>query len=183
VSSDVNGTRAALARVLRRLWREMVGFGLVGTVGVTCDFAAFNFVLLVLHGPHVLASVSGTVLGTIVSYIGNKFWVFRKRDQRQSAAELLLFVLVSGIAIGLTALCVYFNDTVLGNHSALSANIAQFIFGQGLGTVFRFWGCHRWVFPEPVIAPASESQPGTPAEPQIGAQSGPDSESELTTIL
>ena len=174
MSANVKGTRAAVARVLRGLWREMLGFGVVGTVGVTCDFTAFNIVLLVLHGPHVVASLSGTVLGTIVSYIGNKFWVFRKRDQRQSATELLLFVLVSGIAIGLTAFCVYLNDTVLDNHSALSANIAQFIFGQGLGTIFRFWACHRWVFPEAAV----------PTDvPQIGSQTGPGSESELTTIL
>lgn len=182
MSAEVRGTRAAAARVLRGLWREMVGFGVVGTVGVTCDFTAFNIVLLVLHGPHVAASLSGTVLGTIVSYIGNKFWVFRKRDQRQSATELLLFVLVSGMAIGLTALCVYLNDTVLGNHSALSANVAQFVVGQALGTVFRFWACHRWVFPE-AAAPATASIEEPATASQIGSQSGPDSESELTTIL
>jgi putative flippase GtrA len=165
VSVDVKGTWAEAARVLRGLWREMVGFGLVGIVGVSCDFAAFNTVLLGFHGPHVLASLAGTVLGTIVSYLGNKFWVFRKRNQRQSAAELLLFLLVSGIAIGATALCVAFNDTVLGNHSALSANIAQFIFGQGIGTVFRFWACHRWVFPEQVSVEPEPSQPIVIEEP------------------
>jgi putative flippase GtrA len=141
------GPRAAVVRVIRDLWREIVGFGVVGTIGVSCDIAAFNTVLLVLHGPHVAASVAGTTLGTIVSYLGNKFWVFRKREQRQSGTELLLFILVSGVAIGITAGCVDFNDQVLHNHSVLSANIAQFIFGQGLGTIFRFWGCNRWVFP------------------------------------
>jgi len=171
VSGDEIGIPAKPAGILRRLWREMVGFGLVGAVGVSCDFAAFNTVLLGLHGSHVLASLSGTILGTIVSYIGNKFWVFRKRNQRQSAAELLLFLVVSGIAIGLTALVVYFDDTVLGNHSALSANIAQFIFGQGLGTIFRFWACHRWVFPEPAS--------GTGAVAEVGPESKP----ELTGIL
>ena len=171
MSVDVKGTWAAAARVLRRLWREMVGFGVVGTVGVTCDFAAFNTVLLGFHGPHVLASLSGTVLGTIVSYLGNKFWVFRKRDQRQSGAELLLFVLVSGIAIGLTAFVVYFNDTALGNHSALSANIAQFIFGQGLGTVFRFWGCNRWVFPEREPQPQLSAPPGSVPAPSSATES------------
>jgi putative flippase GtrA len=158
------GPWAALVGLVRRLWREMVGFGVVGAIGVSCDFATFNLVLVVLHGPHVLASLSGTTLGTVVSYIGNKFWVFRSRESRQSAAELLLFILVSAIAIGITASVVYFNDTVLGNHSVLSANIAQFIFGQGLGTIFRFWGCHRWVFPQADadVSPAAENSPAGP---------------------
>ena len=146
--SERPGFRAVVAAMVRRLWREMVGFGLVGTVGVTCDFATFNLVLQVFHGPHVVASLAGTGLGTVVGYIGNKFWVFRRREHRQSTAELLLFIAVSLIGMGITAVCVDLNDQVLGNHSVLSANIAQFIFGQGLGTIFRFWACHRWVFPE-----------------------------------
>lgn len=147
-ASRPGGVRAAVEDLVRRLWREMVGFGLVGLVGVTCDIITFNVVLQVLHEPKVVASLSGTGLGTVVGYIGNRFWVFRRRDRRQSTAELLLFILVSVIGMGITAVCVAFNDHVLGNHSVLSANVAQFIFGQGLGTVFRFWACHRWVFPE-----------------------------------
>ncbi|HEV2635052.1 MAG TPA: GtrA family protein [Actinocrinis sp.] len=140
--------RAAVEDLVRRLWREMVGFGLVGLVGVTCDIITFNVVLQVMHEPKVVASLCGTGLGTVVGYLGNRFWVFRRRDRRQSTAELLLFILVSVIGMGITAVCVAFNDHVLGNHSVLSANVAQFIFGQGLGTIFRFWACHRWVFPE-----------------------------------
>jgi hypothetical protein len=48
----------------------------------------------------------------------------------------------------ITAACVAFNEYALGYKSLLAANIAQFIFGQGLGTVFRFWAMHMWVFPE-----------------------------------
>ena len=155
------GLRVSAAGVVRRLWREMVGFGLVGSVGVTCDFATFNLVLQVFHRPHVVASLAGTGLGTVVGYLGNKFWVFRRRQQRQSTAELLLFVLVSLVGMGITAVCVDLNEQVLGNHSVLSANIAQFIFGQGLGTVFRFWACHRWVFPEGGAVPEPATAPGS----------------------
>ena len=160
--SGGGGLRAAVTGVVRRLWREMVGFGLVGSVGVTCDFATFNLVLQVLHGSHVVASLSGTGLGTIIGYLGNKFWVFRRREQRQSTAELLLFLLVSLVGMGITAVCVDLNDQVLGNHSVLSANIAQFIFGQGLGTIFRFWACHRWVFPERGQAPETVPETQSP---------------------
>lgn len=134
--------------LVRRLWREMVGFSMVGVVGVTCDIATFNLVIGVLHAPKVYGSIAGTTFGTLVGYLGNRYWVFRRRDRRQSAAEITLYLLVSAVGMLITAACVAFNEYVLGYKSLLAANIAQFIVGQGLGTVFRFWAMHIWVFPE-----------------------------------
>ncbi|HZU57585.1 MAG TPA: GtrA family protein [Actinocrinis sp.] len=147
--------RRWITGIVRRLWREMVGFSAVGIVGVTCDIATFNLVIGVFHAPKVYGSICGTTLGTVIGYLGNKYWVFRRRDRRQSAAEVTLYLLVSGVAMLITAGCVAFNEYVLGYKSLLAANIAQFIVGQGLGTVFRFWAMHVWVFPEARSAEAS----------------------------
>ena len=137
-----------IAGMVRRLWREMVGFSAVGIVGVICDIITFNVLIAGLHAPKVYASLSGNALGTFVSYLGNRYWVFRKRDLRQSAAEISLYVLVSVVAMLITAACVAFNEYVLGFRTLLEANIAQFVVGQGLGSIFRFWAMHTFVFPE-----------------------------------
>lgn len=137
-----------IAGVVRRLWREMIGFGAVGIVGVACDVVTFNLLIAEFHAPKVVASLSGNGFGTLVSYLGNRYWVFRKRDLRESAAEISLFVLVSVIAMLITAGCVAFNEYVLGFRTLLEANIAQFVVGQALGSIFRFWAMHRFVFPE-----------------------------------
>ena len=71
--------------VFRRLWREMVGFSMVGIVGVTCDITTFNLVIGVLHAPKVYGSVSGTALGTHVGYLGNKYWVFPETHEQLDA--------------------------------------------------------------------------------------------------
>jgi putative flippase GtrA len=134
--------------IVHRLWREMVGFSAVGIVGVTCDIATFNLVIGVFHAPKVYGSIAGTALGTLIGYLGNRFWVFRRRERRQSGAEITLYLLVSAVAMLITAGCVAFNEYVLGYTSLLAANVAQFIVGQGLGTVFRFWAMHVWVFQE-----------------------------------
>ena len=152
---------------VRRLWREMVGFGAVGLVGVTCDIATFNLVIGVLHAPKVYGSLAGTALGTLIGYLGNRFWVFRHRERRQSTAEVTLYLLVSVIGMLITAACVAFNEYVLGYTSLLAANVAQFIVGQGLGTVFRFWAMHLWVFPEAHSAEAAA--PPQPVEPDAAA--------------
>lgn len=133
----------------------MVGFSMVGIVGVTCDIATFNLVIGVFHAPKVYGSISGTALGTLVGYLGNRFWVFRRRDRRQSTAEITLYLLVSAAGMLITAACVAFNEYVLGYRSLLAANVAQFIVGQGLGTVFRFWAMHVWVFPETHAQPVA----------------------------
>jgi len=148
---------------VRRLWREMVGFGTVGLVGVTCDIATFNLVIGVFHAPKVYGSLSGTALGTLIGYLGNRFWVFRHRDRRQSTAEITLYLLVSAAGMLITAACVAFNEYVLGYKSLLAANVAQFIVGQGAGTVFRFWAMHLWVFPEAHAAADADGEPPRPA--------------------
>jgi putative flippase GtrA len=138
----------ALTGFIRRLWRELLGFSAVGLVGVVFDITTFNVVDFGFHAPRVYGSLAGTTLGTIVSYLGNRYWVFRRRELRQSRAEIGLFVLVSAIGIGITAGCVAFNTYVLGYDGVIGSNIAQFVFGQGLGSIFRFWGMHTFVFPE-----------------------------------
>ena len=137
-----------IGRKVRRLWREIVGFSAVGLISVACDIATFNIVIGVLHAPKVVGSVSGTAIGTVLSYLGNRFWVFRNRELRQSGTEIALYLLVSSVGMGIIAACVAVNEYVLGFKSLLAANLAQFIFGQGLGSVFRFWAMHEWVFPE-----------------------------------
>jgi len=52
----------------------------------------------VFHGPKVYGSLSGTALGTLIGYLGNRYWVFRHRDRRQSTTEITLFLLVSASA-------------------------------------------------------------------------------------
>jgi len=55
---------------------------------------------------------------------------------------------------------------VFGFKSLIAANVAQFIFGQGLGSVFRFWAMHVWVFPESHKAEeaAAATQPAESAD-------------------
>ena len=168
---------SGLAGIIRRLWRELLGFSAVGLVGVAFDIAAFNIVNFGLHAPHVYGSLVGTTLGTIISYLGNRYWVFRDRDLRQSGTEIGLFALISAIAIGITAGCVAFNTYVLGYDGVIASNVAQFIFGQGLGSVFRFWGMHTFVFPEshahdseapPAVVQGAADDADAPGEPVGG---------------
>lgn len=156
-----------LVGLVRRLWRELLGFGVVGAVGYVSDAIVFN--ALLRHAPSVLASAIAVSVSTLVAYGGNRFWTFRARERRQTRAEFGLFVLVSAGGFLITVSCVWFTKDVLGYDSRLAANLAQLGAGQVLGTLFRFWACHVYVFPESgptgTDAAATSRGPGAVADP------------------
>jgi putative flippase GtrA len=137
---------ARLVAVVRRLWRELLGFGAVGAVGYVSDAIFLN--LLYHRVPSVLASAIAVSISTLVAYAGNRFWTFRKRDRRETRAEFGLFVVVSAGGFLIAVGCVAFTEHVLGLDTRLAVNIAQLGAGQVIGTLFRFWACHTYVFPE-----------------------------------
>ncbi|MBR7827189.1 GtrA family protein [Actinospica sp. MGRD01-02] len=132
--------------LIRRLWRELLGFGAVGVVGYAGDALVIN--LLYHRVPSVLASAIAISVSTVIAYLGNRFWTFRRRDRRETRAEFGLFALVSAGGFLITVGCVWFTEHVLGADSRLAVNLAQLGAGQVLGSLFRFWACHRFVFPE-----------------------------------
>jgi putative flippase GtrA len=155
--------------VVRRLWRELLGFGAVGIVGYVSDAVFIN--LLYHHVPSVVASAIAISISTLVAYAGNRFWTFRHRERRETGAEVGLFVLVSAGGFLITVFCVWFTEHVIGANSRLAVNLAQLGAGQVLGTLFRFWACHRYVFPEATAQIAA--QPGAPAAESLAAGSVP----------
>ncbi|HET9172075.1 MAG TPA: GtrA family protein [Actinospica sp.] len=137
---------AWLTALIRRLWRELLGFGAVGVVGYAGDAIVIN--VLYQRVPSVLASAIAISVSTVIAYLGNRFWTFRRRDRRETGAEFGLFALVSVGGFLITVGCVWFTEYVLGADSRFAVNLAQLGAGQILGTLFRFWACHRYVFPE-----------------------------------
>ena len=150
---------AWLVAVVRRLWRELLGFGVVGVVGYVSDAIVIN--LLYHHVSSVLASAIAVSVSTVVAYLGNRFWTFRRRERRETGAEFGLFALVSAGGFLITVFCVWFTEHVIGADSRLAVNLAQLGAGQVLGTIFRFWACHSFVFPE---GPGAVAAPRAPAE-------------------
>ncbi len=138
------------------LWRELVKFGIIGAVAFVIDLGGFNWLV---SGPlsHKITTakiISGGV-ATVFSWVGNRFWTFRHRHSRPVHHEAMLFFVVNGIALAISALWVAFAHYVLGAQSALWLNIHAFI-GIALGTLFRFWTYRQFVFVHEPIGPDDE---------------------------
>ncbi|WP_078500698.1 GtrA family protein [Wenjunlia vitaminophila] len=131
---------------LRLIGNEVMKFGAVGAVGAVVNFVVFNLCLHRLDLQTVRSGVIATSVAICANYLGNRYWTYRTCDKSQQTREFSLFLLFSGIGLvienGVLALSHYGFDFT----SALSDNIAKYVVGLGLGTLFRFWSYRTWVF-------------------------------------
>jgi len=132
---------------LGHLVRELMKFGVVGSVALVVDIGVFNLVLHATDKPLTAKTVS-TVLATTVAYVGNRNWTFRRRSKSTVRREYALFFLLNAVGLGIALSCLAISHYVLDFTSRLADNIAANVIGLGLGTAFRFWSYRRWVFPE-----------------------------------
>ena len=135
----------------RRLLPEASRFLSVGALAYVVDVGVFNLMLVASRaleeeGKPLTAKVVSTVVATLFSYWGNKSWTYAHRPGRRTSHELLLFLILNGVAMGIAVGALAISHYVLGFTSALADNIAANVIGVGLGTVFRFLTYRRWVF-------------------------------------
>jgi putative flippase GtrA len=142
------------------LVHEVSKFVTVGGVAFVVDFVLFNYTSGVLRVESLVAKTVSTVIAATVAFLGNRFWTWRHRERANPARQYALFFVLNGIGLGIGLACLAVSRYVLGAmwpgvfHTALADNIASFVVGTTLGTLFRFWSYRRFVFvtPEPATA-------------------------------
>jgi putative flippase GtrA len=139
---------ALLSRLLplQRLARELARFGTVGAFGVVVNAAVFNLCIRVLDMPSVRSGVIATAVATGTNYLGNRYWAYRQADKQRVHREVVLFLLFSGIGLVIENGALALSHYGLGFTSPLADNVAKYVVGLGLGTLFRFWSYRTWVF-------------------------------------
>ncbi|MFB7127594.1 GtrA family protein [Kitasatospora sp. NPDC056273] len=176
-------TQRALARVPERLrpflvrHRRLVKFLLVGS-GCFALTTVIDFELkfTVLEHKPVVALTVATVIGTVVSYVLNRRWAFRALRADGRRREVLVFVLVSAVAIAVNdvplAVSRYLLDLREPYVDPLRQEVADFLSGMVVGTfvamLFRYWAIRRWVFPPAGTAPAEPVPVPTTVPPEPG---------------
>jgi putative flippase GtrA len=139
------------------LYREVLKFGVVGSIAFAIDIGLFNLLSTglwpgsgpaPLDGHEKIAKIASATLATLVAWLGNRHWSFRHRRQAAAHRELLLFAImnVGGMLIGVT--CLTISHDVLGFTSPLADNVSGNLIGTALGTLFRFWAYRTFVFTE-----------------------------------
>jgi putative flippase GtrA len=141
----------------RRLFEEMLKFGVVGAVAYVVDVAVFNALRYegelwsgpLSHKP-ITCKVISVLVATGVTFVGNRSWTWRDRPRRGVRRQLGLFVVLNGVGMLIAVGCLAVSHYLMGFTSALADNISANGVGLVLGTAFRFWAYRRWVFPDTV---------------------------------
>ncbi|MFF5070178.1 GtrA family protein [Micromonospora olivasterospora] len=151
-------TRPSLVRALidrfGHLVRELSKFATVGGIAFLVDFALFNYFAHAQQVEQVTAKTISTVIAATLAFLGNRFWTWRHRQRSHPAREYTLFFIFNGVGLGIAVACLAISRYGLGAvwpevfQTAVADNVASYLVGTGLGTLFRFWSYRRFVFVE-----------------------------------
>ena len=141
-----------------KMRNELGKFGVIGLVAYVIDLLVFNLLRFAggegpLYDKPLTAKVVSVLAATTFAYFGNRHWTFNKRSRTTFKREYTLFIGINAVGMVIALTCLWISHYVLGFQSALADNISANGVGLVLGTMFRFWAYHNWVFPEETVLP------------------------------
>jgi putative flippase GtrA len=132
----------------RQLIHESAKFGIVGLTGVVVVLAGSDALHYELGLGKFTSVTIATVLATVVTFLGNRYWSFRHRQGAGARSETVLFFILNGVGLLIQYACLFLLTDLLGLSGRLWYTIANFV-GIGFGTLFRFWSYRKWIWVQP----------------------------------
>lgn len=123
----------------------------VGGLATIVTIGVFNLLVHVgddpvMGGDPILAYGVALVVGLVVNYVGNRFWVFDAEPGGPVHRQILTFLVVNAVAFAIPAACLAVSRHALGLDSALADNLSANVVGLVLATATRWWLYRRVVF-------------------------------------
>ena len=163
----------ALSKRLRGIACEFAKFGVVGVTGVFIANAVYDLLDVRYGVGPVTSATVATVVAAVATYLGNRYWSFRRRQRTAVAREVLVFAVLNGVGLLIQDATVAFNSYLLHlGHNRLAAFLALNL-GIALATLFRFWSYRRFVWSAPPAPGADAGQPGDRVLQGLPARRGP----------
>jgi len=142
----------------RHLIHEGFKFLIIGAIGTVITFGVANGLQSI--GRYKAVTIA-TILATVFTYLGNRYWTFRRRQGQGTTRESIIFFVLNGIGLLIYWGCIGLTDLAGLGTSKLWYN-AALVVGTGLGTLFRFWSYRKWVWlappATPVLSPAESDE-------------------------
>ncbi len=127
----------------RHLIHEGAKFLVVGGIGSLVTIGGAG----ALHSLGEYKAVTiATIVATVVTFVGNRYWTFRHREGHGTARETTMFFVLNGVGLLIYYACIWIMRHPL-NLSGTFWYYVALIIGTGLGTLFRFWSYRKWVWP------------------------------------
>jgi putative flippase GtrA len=137
-------------KLLRDLIPELARFGVIGTIGAIVDLGGASVLYSAYHLGPLTSKALSILAATIVTYVGNRFWTFRHRENQHWAREIGLFIVLNAVGLVIAEAVIAFVHYGLDYRSTFAFTIAS-IAGTALGTIFRYFAYKRWVWLKPPV--------------------------------
>lgn len=141
---------ADLYQRFRHVIHEGAKFLIVGAIGI----GVTNLVFIPLHGPLGLGPLTSvtiaTIVATVFTFLGNRYWSFRHRLGAGTAKEGVTFFVLNGVGLLIQYAVLGFSNYALGLTTRVE-NVIALNLGIILGTLFRFWSYRKWVWVPPEV--------------------------------
>jgi putative flippase GtrA len=151
----------------RVLIHEAAKFGVVGMAGFIVSLGGADVLRYGAGVGKYKAVVAATILATVVTFVGNRYWAFRHRERTGMGRETVLFFVFNAIGLLIQLACVAIVQDGLQLNGKVWYNAAN-LAGIGLGTLFRFWSYRKWVWRSQETASVVAASGHRPVSPAAG---------------
>jgi len=83
----------------RSLIHEFAKFAVIGVAGVFITNAVYDLLYIHLGLGPITSTTIATIVATIASYLGNRYWSFRARQRTGIPREIVIFTVLNGIGL------------------------------------------------------------------------------------
>lgn len=102
---------------------ELIRFSSVGVINTLIDFTVFTFLTYALSINISFSQAAGYGSGVINSFIMNRSWTFKQEKQGQLGRQLVNFIIINVISLGLSSVLI----GALVNSAGISVLVAKLI--------------------------------------------------------
>ncbi|MEE8674670.1 GtrA family protein [Tractidigestivibacter scatoligenes] len=126
---------------LKKLVAQFLKFGVVGVIATGIDFGIMIFLTEVFGVDPVISSGISFCTSTVFNYLASMRFVFKHREDLSKRRELIIFVVLSLIGLGLNQLIMWGGTTVLGEGWYVLVKVVA----TGIVMLWNFFSRKHWL--------------------------------------
>jgi putative flippase GtrA len=134
----------------RQQIHEGAKFLVVGGIGLVIVLAGSDALRFDLGLGKFTSVTVATVIATVGTLIGNRYWSFKDRQGAGARHETIVFFVLNGVGLLIQYACIGLVNDVIGLSGRFWYSVANLI-GVGIGTLFRFWSYRKWIWVPPEV--------------------------------
>ena len=113
---------------MKKLFSQLIKFGLVGGIAFLIDYGIMVFLTEVFKIPSLISAAISFTVSVIFNYIASVKWVFDvDKEKNSKTKELVVFILLSIVGLGINELIMWIMDKEFGIYYMISKIVATIV--------------------------------------------------------